>query len=230
MIEGTDPFPYWMRDNFLSERLRYEIEIQFPYPERSWWNYDNPFEKKKAYDLNLPTLFYEYFNGPEFIQQLESMTGIMGLIPDPYFRGGGYHMIEPGGFLDIHADFNIHPKLKLWRRLNVLIYLTPNWQKEWGGDLELWNKDMTECKVRIAPIYNRMICFEVSDNAYHGHPDPLKCPEGNYRKSIALYYYTADRPEHEKSPAHSTIYMKRPCDPHDPVKESLRAQRAKGRL
>lgn len=230
-FEGKDPFPYWVRDNYLEDAsVLWEILADFPGPHYPWWVYDNVFEKKKAYDHDLPIAFNDHFNGSEFIIELEAITGIDGLIPDPHFRGGGYHMIEPGGFLDIHADFNIHPKLKLWRRLNVLIYITPDWKEEWGGHLELWNKDMTECKVKIPPLYNRMVCFEVSDTAYHGHPEPLKCPRGITRNSIALYYYTADRPEHEKSAPHSTLYQRRPCDPIDSVKEQLRIKRAQGRL
>ena len=72
---------------------------------------------------------------------LEALTGIEGLIPDPYFGGGGPHQIQPGGFLKIHADFNVHPQLKLDRRLNMLIYLNKDWREEYGGHLELWDRD-----------------------------------------------------------------------------------------
>ena len=54
------------------------------------------------------------------LEFLETLTGIDGLVPDPYFAGGGLHQIVRGGFLKVHADFNWHPKLRLDRRLNML--------------------------------------------------------------------------------------------------------------
>ena len=85
------------------------------------------------------------------------MTGIKGLIPDPYFMGAGIHKTLNGGFLDIHADFNLHGHMKVERRLNVLIYLNPPWQEDWGGSFEVWDKGMTEKKASFAPTENRMV-------------------------------------------------------------------------
>jgi hypothetical protein len=108
------------------------------------------------------------------------------------------HQILPGGLLKIHADFGKHPVLKLERRLNVLVYLNKDWKEEYQGHFELWNKELTECKVRIAPIFNRLALFTTNSVSYHGHPDALMCPETMSRKSIAMYYYTLDRPKEEK--------------------------------
>lgn len=119
------------------------------------------------------------------------MTGIEGLIQDPYLFGGGIHSVGAGGFLKIHADFNWHHKLNLYRRLNLLLYLNSDWQETWGGALELWDVDMASCRVSIPPLINRMVIFNTSDMSFHGHPDPLMCPENRMRNSIALYYYTA---------------------------------------
>jgi Rps23 Pro-64 3,4-dihydroxylase Tpa1-like proline 4-hydroxylase len=128
---------------------------------------------------------------------LEDITGIAHLIPDPYLEGGGFHSIGAGGFLKIHADFNWHAKLNLHRRLNVLLYLNSKWSEDWGGDLELWDQDMTRCVKKITPVINRLVIFSTTDSSFHGHPDPLMCPSDVIRKSIALYYYTAGRPEEE---------------------------------
>ncbi|TYO60757.1 2OG-Fe(II) oxygenase, partial [Bradyrhizobium hipponense] len=141
---------------------------------------------------------------------LERLTGIEGLIPDPYLLGGGLHMIPRGGRLAIHADFNIHKKLRLDRRLNLLLYLNYDWKEEWGGALELWDKDVKTKERAYLPIANRMVVFSTTDTAYHGHPDPLRSPKGKYRRSIALYYYTNGRPEDERSADHSTIFRMRP--------------------
>ena len=121
-------------------------------------------------------------------------------------------MIPRGGRLGVHADFNIHKKLGLDRRLNLLLYLNYNWQPEWGGELELWDKDVQSKVKGYLPVANRVVVFSTTDIAFHGHPDPLNCPKGMYRRSIALYYYTKGRPAEEQSGAHSTVFKARPDD------------------
>jgi Rps23 Pro-64 3,4-dihydroxylase Tpa1-like proline 4-hydroxylase len=139
-----------------------------------------------------------FLNTESFLQFLQKLTGIEEtLLPDPYLIGGGLHEIKRDGFLKIHADFNKHTKTKLDRRINVLIYLNKDWEDEYGGHFELWNKDMTHCEKKIKPDFNTLAIFSTSDYSYHGHPSPLNCPVNSSRKSIALYYYTNGRPLNE---------------------------------
>jgi len=197
------PFPHIVLDNIFPEEALDSVLKEFPGVEDpAWQQYKTPFEAKLETQgedkLGVFTnlLLYQ-FNSPPFLKFLETLTGIDGLIPDPYFFGGGLHQIPPGGKLGIHADYSRHGKLKLDRRLNVIIYLNKDWKEEYGGYLELWNSSMSECVQKILPIYNRMVVFNITDWAFHGHPEPLTCPEGWTRKSIALYYFTAGRPEGE---------------------------------
>tara|TARA_Y100000287_G_scaffold143386_1_gene118113 strand:- start:3 stop:521 length:519 start_codon:yes stop_codon:yes gene_type:complete len=126
------------------------------------------------------------------------LTGIEEiLIPDPYFLGGGLHEIKKGGFLKIHSDFNFHPQMKLSRRLNLLLYLNKDWQEDYGGHIEFWDRSMKECGKKFLPIFNRMVIFSTTHSSFHGHPEPLNCPETRSRKSIALYYYSNGRPKNE---------------------------------
>lgn len=156
-------------------------------------------------------------NSAEFLQFLEALTGIEGLIADPYYEGGGIHEIRRGGFLKIHTDFNYHKKLKLDRRINVLLYLNDDWDESYGGELELWNQDMSTCIRKIQPIINRLVVFSTTDTSFHGHPVPLTCPEDRSRRSLALYYYTNGRPESEVEFKHSvsTNYQQRPGEVFD---------------
>lgn len=140
-------------------------------------------------------------NGRKRLEWLEELTGIDSLIPDPYLMGGGLHHIPRGGFLGIHADFNWHPKLKAVRKINLLLYLNRDWAPEWGGELQLWDDE--KCVRKVEPIFNRCVIFSTTSTSYHGHPEPLNCPEGSARKSIALYYY---RVEEQPRTVHSTIY------------------------
>lgn len=134
-------------------------------------------------------------NSERMLAYLERLTGIKGLVADPDILGGGVHEILPGGFLNVHTDFNVHPKLKMLRTLNLIIYLNDDWQEEWEGHLELWDEQVRHPIARIAPLMNRAALFQTNEISYHGHPTPLACPEQRTRKSFALYYYTPWPPE-----------------------------------
>ncbi len=230
------PFCHAVFDDLCDGLKLCDVVEKFPGPsDLQWWSYDNVFEKKLAFDKVhlLPDPLKQILcemNSGQFVSFLESLTGIDGLIPDYGFSGGGLHQIARGGLLDIHADFNVHTKMSLRRRLNVIMYLNLDWRPEFGGDLELWDKDMKECHHKIAPQFNRMVVFDTSQPGYHGHPHPLTCPPHRTRKSLALYYYTADLSEEQKRNRHSTLYQKKPGDPNDPKIEELRKKRATGRL
>lgn len=191
-----------LKDLFYDLQLKWSL-IDFNLQVKEWIKKDASTSKKWSFN-NLLTLtethFYNSFLLPPWLQFLERITGIPNLIPDPYFFGGGFHNIPRGGFLKMHVDFNIHDKWRLDRRLNVLIFLNENWKPEWGGDLILGEN----AEVKIPPLFNTTVIFETTDKSWHGHPEPLTCPEGESRKSIALYYYTATNMYKDKP--HTTIY------------------------
>ena len=153
--------------------------------------------------------FFEQSQSPEMIAFLEKITGIPDLLPDPMLYGGGIHRTTTGGKLGIHADFNLHPYTQKHRRINILLYLNEDWKPEYKGELELWQKDMNKCIKSISPILNRAVIFRITDYAFHGHPIPWQGDDNHPRLSIALYYYTDDRPEDEKSDPHMAIWKMR---------------------
>lgn len=203
--QNAKPFPHGSIDDFIDEDLLNKVLEEFPdldkKPDQIYYN--NPNEDKHAtkgdelFGPNTKKLV-DYLNSQEFRDFLNKLTGIKEpLLADPYYEGGGFHQIKKGGFLKIHVDFHKHRKLDLHRRLNMLIYLNKDWDESYGGHFELWEKDMSKCAVKILPIFNRMAMFSTTGDSWHGHPDPLTCPDGRSRKSLALYYYTAERPEDE---------------------------------
>jgi Rps23 Pro-64 3,4-dihydroxylase Tpa1-like proline 4-hydroxylase len=212
----AEPFPHIVIDDLFSEEDLKAIIEEFPGPGGIDWNKFNNREERKLASTretqmgDMTRLFLYQLNSSIFIEFLETLTGIKGLIPDPHFWGGGLHQIERGGFLKIHADFNRHERLDLDRRLNLLLYLNEGWREEYGGYLELWNRDMTQSVQRILPIFNRLVIFSTTDYSFHGHPDALACPAGQTRKSLALYYYSNGRPPEELSGDHGTLFKKRP--------------------
>jgi Rps23 Pro-64 3,4-dihydroxylase Tpa1-like proline 4-hydroxylase len=187
----------------------------FPEPKQLPWDeFSDRNQVKLAFDAaeRLPASIRDilyFFNSRPMLGFLEDLTGIRGLIPDPYFTGGGVHQIKPGGFLEVHADFNLNNKLKLDRRLNVLLYLNQDWKEGYGGHFELWSKDMSASVRKILPLFNRCAIFSTTSTSYHGHPTPLSCPPDRTRKSIAIYYYSNGRPEEEVKEGHDTLFQAR---------------------
>lgn len=213
---SAEPFPHAVIDGLFPADVLRRVADGFPRAgEELWHRFDNPRQKKLAtldetrIEAHARWLLYQ-LNSSVFVNFLEQLTGVGGLIPDPHFEGGGLHQIERGGFLKIHADFNRHPKLNLDRRLNLLLYLNEGWREDYGGHLELWDREVARCVKRIAPVFNRCVVFTTTDHSFHGHPEPLACPPGVTRKSLALYYYSNGRPAAESAGVHGTLVRARP--------------------
>lgn len=202
-----NPFPYWIIDNYWDQDLLVKVESEFPSPmDDRWKKYHADTEIKLEGSnpdmwLDATKVLYEKLSSPAWISFVEKLTRISGLHPE--ISGGGYHQIAKGGKLNIHADFNISDQTGRYRRVNCLIYLNKNWQDSWKGHLELWGDD--GCVEKISPLFNRTVLFVTNDKSFHGHPEPLDCPEDRFRRSFAVYYYTDEAPE-GASDAHSTIF------------------------
>ena len=206
----SEPFPNIILDNFFNEDYLKEVLEEFPNLENleDSSKYINKNEIKFAnnnFDVFPKSIknFISFLNSEVFINFIQNITSIKEpLKSDTDLSGGGLHEIKKGGVLKIHTDFNRHPSLDLDRRVNVLIYLNKEWKDQYGGHLELWDKEMKECKKKILPIFNRMVIFSTNDFSNHGHPNPVTCPIDSSRKSIALYYFSKGRPLEELNKDH----------------------------
>tara|TARA_B100000787_G_C16145183_1_gene273885 strand:+ start:238 stop:1041 length:804 start_codon:yes stop_codon:yes gene_type:complete len=200
------PFPSIQFKNFINKKTVTQLYKDFPkYNNKIWINHKktgknlNTLKKvahdERIYPDSIRNIFRE-LNSKQFLLFLETLTGIHNLISDPYHIGGGMHISKKGGYLNIHSDFLWHHKLQLHRRVNVLIYLTPNWKKEYKGALELWNKNKTKKINEYYPDFGSCVIFNTNTTSYHGHPIPL--PKDNmFRRVINLYYYTSARKKSE---------------------------------
>ena len=214
------PFPHIVIDKFLPETILDSVLDEFN-KNKNWWydkvKWTEPYQVNKfywPYDIetannmpnDLPTIsaLVNYLNSPVMLKYLEELTGIDNLISDELLMGGGLHKITSGGKLAIHKDYNVHPVKKMYRRLNLLIYLNKNWKEEWEGNLELWDKDHTKLEVSVEPLFNRAVIFTISEDSLHGHPVPLNTPENLSRNSIALYYFTEVNPSDNE---HSVVFF-----------------------
>lgn len=197
-FRNAKPFNHVIIDNFFEEEYAEKLSAEFPqYDSGLWHVYDNAIEHKKtSNDWNkFPSHTYrmfEYLNSFEFIRKI-NLIADCDLHSDPGLHGGGWHIHGRGGKLNVHLDYDIHPKMGLQRRLNLIIYMTKDWNSQWGGGLELWEHDEVtngpkSCSVRIENRFNRAVLFDTTQNSWHGLPEPLNCPSGVYRKSFATYY------------------------------------------
>jgi len=195
----NDPFDHWVIDDFVPTFLAKQLSEDFiDFDHKDWYVYSNPLEQKKSLNnwWNFPPTTYsfiEYLNSPAFIGWLSLQTGQPKLFADPGLHGAGWHIHRKGGKLNVHLDYSIHPKMDLERKFNLIHYLSPDWDQEWGGGLELWSGTHRKAKTHVKTVdcvFNRAIVFDTTQNSWHGFPDKLTCPEGTYRKSIAMYYLT----------------------------------------
>ena len=204
------PFPHAVFDGFLGEAQAQLLAQQFPGPEHSGWMRRDYREQsarmgqlqRTGFEGVAPALrhFLSELCGMAFLDFLAALTGNDGLIADPHFRGAGPSLTLPGGHLALHADFNRDRTRHLERKLTVIYYLGRDWQPAWGGALELWDEPRAHCEASHLPLLDRLIVMDHGDTYWHGHPQPLACPEGHFRASIAAYYYvaapTADEDSH----------------------------------
>jgi len=211
---GATPYPHVVLDDFVAPDVATCAATEFPAPDSGEWiQYVHVNERKLGRNdpAAIPAVHRAVIaelHSPGFVEFLSTLTGIPGLFADDSLEGGGLHQSTRGGFLNVHSDFNSHPHHPTWRRrLNLLLYLNPGWEESWGGQLELWDSDVQTRVKRVAPLFNRAVVFDTTGDAFHGHPEPLACPDGVTRKSIALYYFTE-----ESAPVRvrSTEYRARP--------------------
>ncbi len=234
---NAEPFKFCVIDDFLAEPIAELLhkDMEYLIPDSKWVHYDSPIEKKYAtnrWDL-IPALtrtVLMVMNTSVVMDTIEEISGIKGLLPDPDLRGAGLHVILPGGKLLLHSDRQKHPTLNIYRRLNAIIYLNKDWKDSWNGHLEMWDRDITECKHKIAPVFNRFVLFETTAMSWHGHPEVLNCPIGTSRKSLALYYWTSTIPDNFEINEGSTDFRSRPGE-NEPevIKLMEERRRAPGR-
>ena len=246
-FETARPFPHIVIDDFLEAHFAAEVAAAYPTFEQA---------KEKGFEFNFVrerrkiqvsdrahfpepvARLNEALAAPSFLEDMEYITGIPNLLPDPALGGGGMHVTGSGGRLDVHVDFNYNEEMNVHRRLNILVYLNPDWDPAWGGQVELWDPQVRTCHRSVDPVLNRCVLFQTSEISFHG-VQPVSPSAPGPRQSFAAYYYTKDAPPAWDGEHHSTIFRARPDErlrrylivPAEQTllkgKQALRALRAK---
>lgn len=215
----AQPFRHVVIENFLDHGFAQRLLDEFPAFEQGNNVGDDGRPGAKSTVERMAALGPGYcaldaaIQSREFLEYIAAITGVDDLLYDPFYLGGGTHENREGQLLQAHIDFNYHPSERWHRRLNLIVYLNHDWNEAWGGNLELWRDPYADASpvARIAPAFNRCVIFETSEHSWHGFDTIVLPPEQaqRSRKSVALYFYTRDRPAGETAGKHSTHYVNR---------------------
>lgn len=235
-FEKNKPFSHCIINNFLNIEFAEKIEKTVPAYNSSdnWYTYNNPLEVKYARDdlsdfpVDIQYLFY-LLSSNYFLCIMKTLTGIHNLEIDDYLHGAGIHLHPRGGRLNMHLDYEKHPISGKQRRINFILYMNKEWNESWNGATELWDSKMIHCVKKIQVNFNTALIFQTNEISWHGLPDPINCPEGMFRKSIAYYYISPLISKDDKNKVGSdkngyrlkACYCKRPKDKYDKGIDSL---------
>lgn len=235
IILKTTPFKHCIIDNFLKDEIYEKIFDKFPEtPDNNFHKYSNPLEVKYTVD-NFEYIdpeiknFFLALSSDKLINKFSKLFDIENLEYDPYLHGAGIHMHPRNGKLNMHLDYEKHPLTNKQRRLNIIYYVNKEWNAEWNGDTQLWDKDMNNCIIKSYPEKNRAIIFETTELSWHGVPERILCPENIYRKTLAYYYVSPliNKKDYDKNGANNegyrtkAVFIKRPQDKYDKRIEKL---------
>ena len=218
---SAQPFRHISIDDFLDEKFAMSLLATFPAFDEKLAINENGELGGKAVQQKVTALgpvwqqLDTLVKSAQFREMISEITGIPRLKFDPDYYGGGTHENLHGQSLNPHVDFNFHPRTNQHRRMNLILYLSPEWEQEWGGSIQLhrdpYKPPAEDDIVTITPVFNRCVIFETNEYSWHGF-ESINLPEDKRmlsRKSFALYYYTDDRPAEELGAEHSTIYVER---------------------
>ncbi|MBT61195.1 MAG: proline hydroxylase [Euryarchaeota archaeon] len=214
---NEDPFEHVVLNDFWPKDFAEDLAdalAEKPTNTDSWHHFVNRRERKRATKpgkalVGQPGIVREALsalNDDRFVAALADVSATRDLVADPEYVGGGVHRIERGGMLAVHVDFNRHPTTRLFRRLNLLIYMNRDWKEEWNGELELWARDRSRLVKRVFPHENVAVLFDTARDSWHGHPTPLACPPSRARVSLATYYYAPEAGSQRRR-QHSTRFL-----------------------
>jgi Rps23 Pro-64 3,4-dihydroxylase Tpa1-like proline 4-hydroxylase len=213
-----------------------KIFQRFPTINELWHEYKNPIEVKYTYDnindlnFEIKNYFY-YLSHPEIIEIMKKITNINDLEYDEFLHGAGLHMHPRYGRLNIHLDYEKHPYSGKERRLNIILFMSKDWNSDWNGANELWNNDVSRCITKTNVKFNRAIIFKTNDISWHGLPDKILCPENTFRKSLAYYYVSPlNTQKNESEYRKKAKFTKRPQDPYNENIQTLYEIRSNRRI
>jgi 2OG-Fe(II) oxygenase superfamily len=214
-FRSASPFPHlviedWFSPDLLSLALE---EFNLSAPE-DWRDFTTSHEQTIRWRVGArlgpaSQIYFGIVNSGWFVDLLSQVTSVPDLLPDPHLFGGGLHETRNGGHFGVHRDFDVHVRTGLRNEMVLLTYLNHNWDSSWDADLELWDERRHKCIKSVSPEFGRSILMRHGRVSFHGHPRPMRTPDGVARRSLATYYYTNQHAEELRSKRISSVFLKR---------------------
>ncbi len=145
------------------------------------------------------------FQDERVIDIVSEITGVKDAVGDPNLYAGGISAMETGHFLNPHIDNSHDHEQKNYRVLNLLYYVTPAWKPENGGNLELWDEDVTRA-IEIPSLFNRLVLMSTGDKSFHSVNEVIAAGR---RCCVSNYYFSPHSPNGYET-SHVTYFQARP--------------------
>lgn len=208
---NSTPVRHCFLDQLLPDAAASQFASMLPDPNNMM--YRNTVKERKRvgikleeYEPEMSVILYA-FQQPEVVEAIEQITGLKQMQADASLYGSGISMMMKDDFLLPHLDNSHDGDGNLYRVLNLLYYVTPDWPEHAGGNLELWSRDMKE-RVEVHSKFNRLVLMETHTDSLHSVSKVIK--EGT-RACISNYYFS-EVPANNESHVHKTTFFARPED------------------
>ena len=201
---------FFYLDDLLPPELALEIFKNFPDTKDTVERKSLKEHKYTAFQMDkynpiLEEVIYA-FQDKKIVAIISEICGIKNIFPDEFLYAGGLSLMAKNNFLRPHLD-NSHDKDRnRWRVLNVLYYVTPDWQIENGGNLEVWPNGITEQPLTITSKFNRLVVMATHQKSWHS---VTKVTVNKVRCCVSNYYFS-DVPLLTSDQFHITTFRGRP--------------------
>lgn len=203
---------YAVIDNLLPTDLAHAIHRAFPPLERMrlMSSFREQKYTSKALD-QMDRLMHDAifaFQAQEVIDVVAEITGMRDMVGDPHLYAGGISAMTKGHFLQPHIDNSHDGEGRLYRVLNLLYYVTPDWSPESGGSLELWDERVRE-RVELPSLFNRLVIMQTNQSSFHS-VNAVRA--AGARCCVSNYYFSPHSPN-DREVFHITFFQARPEQP-----------------
>ncbi len=193
-------------DNLLPDDLCRKINDEFP--ENSEMVLKKSLREDKyvgvqmdAYKPLIADIIYA-FQDKRVVEVIKEICDIEECSADASLYAGGISSMNENQFLKPHLDNSHDQKRDKWRVLNLLYYTTPDWKKEFGGNLEVWPKGLKGNPTTIVSKFNRLVVMGTDINAWHS-VSPVVVE--NRRNCVSNYYFS-NTPLSKEDSFHVTLF------------------------
>lgn len=211
--ESAAEIAHFVLDDLLPENLVNSIYRNFPNAKNTRLKKNLREHKHVAYQMNnyasiLEEVIYA-FQDARVVQCISEICDLKQLEADKNLYAGGLSLMSQGHFLNPHLD-NSHDKDRArWRVLNLLYYVTPNWQESYGGHLELWPNGLTASPIGIPCQFNRLVVMATHQRSWHSVRKVGATP---IQRCCVSNYYFSDSPIISGDQFHITSFRGRPTE------------------